>query len=201
MPCSKTLAQLKQMKKYKTIEGRSSMNKEQLCRAMGYWSESGATKKPTTKKSPKGTKPKASAKKPAAKKPAAKKSPKGTKPKAPAAKRATERSNFGQVELMTLDKMKTLKAWTPIINLQQFGEMEPSTGYIEMARYEDGMLHVRSSYADFLYTLDALNQSGDNVARTGSGGDEVYIIRRLASGLSRPKLSDLHKSDNPEIID
>ena len=74
--CKKTLAQLKQMKKYKTIKGRSSMNREQLCKAMGY--------SVSKKKSPKGTKPKKSAaKKPAAKaakKPAVKAA---KKPKSP----------------------------------------------------------------------------------------------------------------------
>ncbi len=84
--CKKTLAQLKQMKKYKTIKGRSSMNREQLCKAMGY--------SVSKKKSPKGTKPKKSAaKKPAAKaakKPAAKaaKKPAAKAAKKPAAKAA-----------------------------------------------------------------------------------------------------------------
>ncbi len=34
--CKKTMAQLKMMKKYKTIKGRSYMNHEQLCEAMGF---------------------------------------------------------------------------------------------------------------------------------------------------------------------
>ncbi len=79
--CTKTLAELKKMKKYKTIKGRSSMDKAQLCRAMGY----SVPTKDTKKKSPKGPKPKSPAKKsPAKKKPAkkkpAKKSPAKKKP-------------------------------------------------------------------------------------------------------------------------
>ena len=91
--CTKTLAELKKMKKYKTIKGRSSMDKAQLCRAMGY----SVPTKDTKKKSPKGPKPKSPAKKsPAKKKPA-------KKPKASPAQTILGR-NFlkARIEIKTL---------------------------------------------------------------------------------------------------
>ncbi len=160
--CTKTLAELKAMKKYKSIVGRSKMNKEQLCKAMGY----SVAKKSPAKKSPakKAGGKKSAAKKSAAKKPAAKK-PAGTLLGTDPREKIFIYIDDGKVTMKVADinnKMKIVpkSAWSKKLfkptaeQSKWMSEEQPMSNPTDLSRTPH--LRLRTEYLDHILTGNEL---------------------------------------------